>query len=343
MNRILDKSLSQERLQLARELLDDVELSRLQADQLLLKARRLSRLVEADETATWIEFELSGYKNTKSGRKFMARFGRFTDAEAQKGYWMSLAAVQTMITSLQAKVNSLKIPNVHFAPSSANPNEYIGFTGGHIARPGEDVILQLNASVNQIATLSEIRSRVLAAIHDFALDEYNRLAFSGLPESIFEAYKNSIDELLLSAAGDAVEKIPTVYDRLAEGDTESISQAMNTCRRIIKSFADAVQSPSDDPVKHEGTTYEMGSDKILNRIKVFTLLNCASKTRKERLSKTLRAIYERASVGTHADVTVDEARALFLLTYITLGEILSACDGVEDSDLELVDTETDKE
>lgn len=34
-------------------------------------------------------------------------------------------------------------------------------------------------------------------------------------------------------------------------------------------------------------------------------------------------MYDRFSAGTHADVSVDEAQSLFVILYVTLGEVLS--------------------
>jgi hypothetical protein len=48
-----------------------------------------------------------------------------------------------------------------------------------------------------------------------------------------------------------------------------------------------------------------------------------SSSRRDRLNKNLGALYDRVSAGVHADVTVDEAQALVLNTYLLLGEILS--------------------
>lgn len=48
-----------------------------------------------------------------------------------------------------------------------------------------------------------------------------------------------------------------------------------------------------------------------------------SKGRRDRLSRTLHDIWERASAGDHSDIDVTEARYLFLQTYIVLGELLA--------------------
>ena len=73
------ESRSQATLALARELVDDIELTRLSAKSILLKALRLARLVGDYATAEWLQFELNGYPNTSSALPWMRRFGRFTD------------------------------------------------------------------------------------------------------------------------------------------------------------------------------------------------------------------------------------------------------------------------
>jgi hypothetical protein len=55
------KSQSEHILELSRELLDDIELGRLEAEKLLLKCSRLARLVGSDEIQAWIELEMRGY------------------------------------------------------------------------------------------------------------------------------------------------------------------------------------------------------------------------------------------------------------------------------------------
>jgi len=93
---------------------------------------------------------------------------------------------------------------------------------------------------------------------------------------------------------------------------------------MIKAFADAVYPPSDSSVTIDGQTYQIGSDKVLNRIQLFVKSRCPSASRVERLVKNIRQIHERASAGSHAEVTTDEARNLFLQTFMSLGEVLSA-------------------
>ena len=59
-----DQSRSEHILALAKELLDDIELSRSNAEALLLKTSRLARWVGSDEIKIWIKYEMQGYNST---------------------------------------------------------------------------------------------------------------------------------------------------------------------------------------------------------------------------------------------------------------------------------------
>jgi hypothetical protein len=141
---------------------------------------------------------------------------------------------------------------------------------------------------------------------------------------LFVAHEEAINRLLSKAAPSVVQKIPSIYARLDEGDTEAISQAMTSCRRMIDAFADHVSPPAAAPVQVDGVQVSLKKDKVLNRIQQYLVQNMTSESRRDRLNKTLRAIYERVSTGVHSDVSAQEARSLFLATYLTLGEILTA-------------------
>jgi hypothetical protein len=256
----------------------------------------------------------------------MRRFGRFTDETNNLGYWVPLAGVAGTMAAMQTQIQTLTVPNVHFAPSSANPHEYVagwgGATADKIAQPANAVLGRLQSLTNGVATLSSIRSRVLAAVHEFAVRQYHALAFENLSESIFESHRAVIDRVLAEAAPEVLEKLPAVMDRIAAGDAEAVSQAMNSVRRMIKALADRVYPAVTEPVVVDGQKYEAGSDKVLNRLKLFLLSNCSSESRRDRLNRSIRDINERASAGAHADVTHSEARALMLAAHLTLGEIV---------------------
>ena len=76
----MDKSRSEHILELSRELLDDIELNRLSAEALLLKASRLARWVGSEEIKYWIGLELKGYNGSNEvSLKYMGKTGRWTN------------------------------------------------------------------------------------------------------------------------------------------------------------------------------------------------------------------------------------------------------------------------
>jgi len=83
----MNTGLAAHKLDLARDLLDDIELSRLAPEQLLLKATRLARLLDAKEVQTWLRFELEGYPgNDPVALRYMSRTDRWTDQPNNRGY-----------------------------------------------------------------------------------------------------------------------------------------------------------------------------------------------------------------------------------------------------------------
>ena len=55
-----EQSRSEHILELSKELLDDIELSRTNVENLILKASRLARLVGSEEIRQWLKFEMGG-------------------------------------------------------------------------------------------------------------------------------------------------------------------------------------------------------------------------------------------------------------------------------------------
>jgi len=242
------------------------------------------------------------------------------------GHWTPLAGVAGTIAAMHTQIQTLNVPNVHYAPWSSNPNEWVGGWGGSIANkitePTNTVLTRLNALTTGVSMLSSIRSRVLAAVHDFAVRQYHALTFENVAETIFESHRAAIDRVLAEAAPEVLEKLPTIMDRIAERDPEAVSQAMNSVRRMIKSLADRAYPANTESVVVDGESYDVGSDKVLIRLKLVLIEKCSSKSRRERLTRSVRDIHERASAGAHADITHPEARALVLAAYLTLGEIV---------------------
>lgn len=304
----LAQSKSEHILELAKELLDDIELSRLPAESLLLKCSRLARWVGTEEIKYWVSLELKGYNSSNEiSLKYMGITGRWTDKENNKGYWGPLAQQESAIAAETEKLHSITTPDTS------------GDFGFRVMQMYQQ---QLNSTTTAISKLRGIRSRVLAQLHSFVSDVYYEKEFESLSESIFENYKSHIDTLISSHAGSVLEQIPSVMSRLSEDEPESVSQALTTVRRIIDAFADSIYPPSDETINIGGNELSLSANKHQNRINAFVHQKTDSKSRKTKIRQNLANLYDRVSTGVHRDVSVEEARALFLNTYLLLGEIL---------------------
>jgi hypothetical protein len=304
----LEQSRSEHILELAKELLDDIELSRLSAESLLLKASRLARWVGSDEIKQWIKHEMQGYNSTEPvSVKYMGLTGRWLDKEKEIGYWGPLAQQEAQIEAQNIKLKSMVTPDTS------------GNSAFSVMQMHER---QLNTTTNQISSLSAVKSRVLALLHNFISEVYYEKEFDSLSESIFERYKRDVDTLISTNCGDVLEQIPSVMSRLADGDGEAISQALTTVRRIIDSFADSIFPPSDGTIKMGDNDVSLGVNRHQNRINAYVYQRIESKSRKTKIRQNLSNLYDRVSTGVHNEVSAEEASSLFLNTYLLLGEVL---------------------
>jgi hypothetical protein len=296
-------------LQLSEELLADLELERVSLGALVLKASRLARIMEDDDAIAWLACERGGYQaDTPNCAKWVTVTGRWADRE--KGTWWGFPAAQleSMIEADKAMLESLKLPNL---------------SGDFVTIAIRETRQDQARIKNQISANAGIKAKIVAALHQFVARHYYELRFSEHQAELFEDARLRVDRLLSPLASGALDKVDSIYRRLAEGDPEAISQALTTCRRLIDSVADEIYPPSDNTVTLNGNEVKLTKQHVQNRLNAFVYDQMQSKSRRAKLRRTLADLYERVSAGVHDEVTTDEARYLFLNTYMYLGEILA--------------------
>lgn len=302
-------------LVLAEQLLEDVELTRLSIDQIVLKATRLARLIEDETALVWLGFETSGIPNNDEGKRHMTKAGRWANREKEEGYWIPASAVQATIDSGGQAVEALKVESVG--------GEYASIA----LREQRNAIVTLS---RQSANMAGIVSRVAGLVHGFATRVYLELQFSDAQATMFETARQDVDARLALLGGDALTKIASINERLRAGDLEAVSHAMTTARRLIDSVADSVFPGRVEPYMIGDESLVVDNSKVLNRLNAFMHQSGVTGGRRSRLRRALGDIYERVSKGVHNDVDVEEARFVFLLTYVTLGEVVSFASRVQD-------------
>jgi hypothetical protein len=303
----MSASKSEHTLELVQDLLDDLELSRSSGESLILKASRLARIVGNSEVKEWLSFELGGYKSSNDiSLKYMGITGRWTKREENKGYWVPFAQIDALIEVEKSKLSVMRIPD----------------SAGDYNHAASVATRAMNEASANISRYTGIRSKVIARLHSFITEVYYEKLFDNLTESIFEKYQRDVDNLISEKCHDVLDQIPSVMERLSHGEQEPISHALTTCRRIIESFADSIFPPTDDVLDIGGNILKLDAGKHQNRINAYIHHHCVSKSRKQKFRQNLANLFDRVSTGVHTDVTPEEARALFLNTYLFLGEVL---------------------
>lgn len=307
MDNSVSMSQSQHITELARELLDDIELSRIPAQTLILKASRLARFVGSEKIRTWLYFELHAYNGTDPvALEYLSATGRWIDEEKKTAYWGSFAEQVAWIESLRAEQSSIRVPDV---------------SGDYVAIALNNVMNRLQQLGNQIRAIERVKNRVLSQLHSWVSSVYYEITLGGAAETIFEKFRQEVDIKIAESCTDVLDKLPVIYDRLREGDAESISQAMTSCRRIVDAFSDAVFPPVEDTIDVDGNKIKLGPQQHQNRLIAFIASKTESKSRRQRLRQALSNIYDRVCAGVHSDISVQEAQSLVLNMYVFLGEV----------------------
>ncbi len=284
-------SKSDEAIALARDVLEDLEGQenrRKDLSVVLRKARRLADLEGDSKMRRWLRRELEGFDEEEpDALEFMRAAGRGVSDEG--------SYLTAPLPRLKRAVD-------------------------RIEAMGGDEPLTAWREHERIQTVIQFS---LSLLHDFATSIYHKLVFSGQAESIFERYKALVDSRLADRCADILEKMPTVDERLADGDSEAVSHAMTTCRRIIAGAADALYPPPQEAVVRNGKEVELGSEKQKNRLLEYVRERVTSDRRRARLRQTLNNLWGSVSTSVHGEIVPSEARALFLQTYLFLGEMLT--------------------
>lgn len=296
-------------LELAEELLEDIELARVGAVQLLYKSARLARLTNDQAASTWIHWEINGYEGVPRAEANHSLRESHRMTEENKAYLGSLADLVTLTDALRGSLAA---------------KEGTGSTNGDWAfAVQQKYYAQVNESTRVLIEYGRVISAVMSRMHGFVSSTYHELRFSQLQASMYEHVRNQVDASMAEASTTTLAQIESINERLVAGDGEAVSQALNTCRRLITRVCDAIYPARDCTMDVDGQPLALGRDRIKNRYSAYAFELGVSKSRRDRLRRSLSDLYERTSAGVQSDVTSDEARFLFIQTYLIVGEYLS--------------------
>jgi hypothetical protein len=320
-------SIAKYRAELAHHLIDQLEGSEVPAEQLLMQVRRLAQAAGDLDVVEWVSAELTGYVIPLSDNldTWAMRLRRASSTELVVSE--SLPRIEDAILQTSAAVQH----NDALLQARRKTSFYQDATQRAQIPDAAKWEESKKRTHQELIQMKDIAKTVRAELHRYVGDTFLRFAFSELASTIFDRHKISVDRLLRSATdANVVDKIPEIYERLANGTEEAISHAMDSCRRMIVAFADVIYPASNKAVTgSDGKEHKVTAAEVLNRIQQYLVDGCPSSSRGTRLAESLRYIWQRVSSGVHNDIPTDEAQSLFLATYLTLGEILAAVSTTE--------------
>ena len=237
----------------ARELVEALE-ETAPIDKCLMKAQRLARMLRDPDAQLWLDHETRGYPSDFSLR---------TLGTCQKYAWRwisatnmilttSLPEMEAMVRAAEAVLNKMQAPNI--TTTAANYTES-GATKAVIGTVTKGIVAARDIYSSAVAQFSRQRSH----LYRYAADTLVSLEFGEVAEDVFQGARNVADEFLRSVAPKAVEQLLAAEGRMADGDAESLSASLASCRRVLRTVADAVFPPRNEPhIDHAGKPRKVG-------------------------------------------------------------------------------------
>lgn len=178
------------------------------------------------------------------------------------------------------------------------------------------------------------REQVLARVRQRVVDylsKTERQVMSGqLKADVWERNRAFVDDRLRAVAPEALEQLEGAYRRQAERDPEARSQALTSCRRVLKSLADALYPATERLVEGaDSVRREMTDERYIRRLVQFVTERTRRSRSREVLTSEVREWGRRldslnalASKGVHASVSEAELDQCVIQTYLTVGDLL---------------------
>lgn len=344
------------------EILNDIENSDLSFEQILLKCKKLARLRDDFDALNWFTAELSGYAQnvdipgiTREDLERYAGFsGRFTvsidpdkKGELRKYWTPSVSEIEADIQTNLIALENLR-PPAQFTPAVSKHSFESMYTGPtsseHVVEKYQDVLKVLNQSKHSISELIKsyrsLLSKIKNSVYNYVLNINLQLRFESVTESIFQNTKVAVDKKLAEICPGAMKKFVAAYDRLNSHNPEEWSQAMSSCRNVLKEFADFVfPAQKEHYKKKNGEELIVTDDKYKNRLLAFIDKNTVGDKNKFLSSRTadleirIHTLNDLLSVGTHIGLDLQDVRICVLDTYLLIGSLIGMAQEIPNKSL----------
>ncbi len=312
---------------LADSLLREMETEELAIDRYLMKAMRLARLLKDIDAQKWLKYEMSGFPEkfvfSELGTclKYAELGGRVT---ADGKYWpSSLPEIEAYIFTNKNSLSNSESTMKEF-PAVKNFVE-ANATKDVLNHQAIAIANVKNAYVKNVKLFSSLKS----AIHSYATDCFIAIELGDFAQGIFEEAREEVEKFIRAKSPESAEKLLAITSRLKEGNGESCSAALTSCRRLLMDIADAVFPAQDEEwLDNKGNGRKVQKDQYKNRIIAFVEKSKMSSSSEsiiisdvEHLAARLDAVYEKSCKGVHDVVNISETRLTVISTYLLIAEV----------------------
>lgn len=325
-----------EALILSEQIIQNIELSELPLSNIALKTSRLARILGDFDMEQIFKYEASGYPLNvdnivpQDSWALGGKAGRHFESKDEKGVTkphMFVESISQLESNIRlAEVSLASARDVDTSISSANPSQYV-------MPPPKNVNERIAIRQGITAATQRLASRT-SLLHNYALEKYYELKYSGIADDIFTRIRTKIDTSIGQVVPDAVKKFTSVYTNLASDNPEDWSNAVHSCRKILQDLADALYPARDDVKKMisgKEETIKMGKDNYINRLIAYIEEHSGSDKTTHLIGSHLRYMGERldsvfgaAQKGSHTTIiSKEEADRYVVYTYLLTGDIIS--------------------
>jgi AbiTii-like protein len=310
-------------LELADELLGDIELGRITPAEMARKSYRLARLLDDHEAMAWLYHEVNGYRVLRPQNVFApdgweaAQRSNRTETDLTG----KVTASSASLGELQAEVEGAKIQLAATAdPSislhSANQYQQV------VPPPGN---ADERRAIRQYASSRQaVVDRVVGALFSYVVERHQELRFGAAAETAFETVRREVDNRIRLLVPDAPGMLSAGLENAASDNPEHWASAAAMCRRLLKAAADALR-PAGDPVNGRPMT----DSHYINRLVDWIVNQSESDTAAEMITADLEYLGRRLDAadnaghkGAHAAVERFHAARFLTGTYLVLGDVL---------------------
>jgi len=335
-------------LKLVTTTLSELESNQVSLSSIIRKCIRVSRLRNDYENLWWLEWEIIPFTHQEEWHRVQREVApHFLRAQykALNEHFRKIYVEERATRSLEGEslVNKgdiwpLGVKELENRVTSLQRESEAAVTPPGI-HPADYRALMAAQASDARGVLSSIRHRV----YNFLSQSEKQLVYGQLNADIFEQNRRYVDLRLRDIAPEALEKFVTVYRCLGEGDPEARAQALTSCRRILKTLADAVYPPRQEKVKGaDGKERDLSAEKYVARLWQFVSEHVGGHSAGQLLQAALSdlgnridPVYELSCKGVHAEVSRFELNQCVIQTYLVIGDILRLTEsnaGIEDAE-----------